>query len=160
MSWYFFGGFSAYAMVPSGSTVNQSGCSVTHGWSGAHCSARSSATSNPCSRAAATNVSKSSMLPRPRWTASWPPSFLPMHLAERVDRRQAHHVETHLGDPRKTLRRGRERAVHWSALGIPPAGGPRKQLVPRTEPGQRTVDPHPVHLAAGQQFAQRVLLQP
>ena len=24
MSWYFFGGFSAYAMVPSGSTVNHS----------------------------------------------------------------------------------------------------------------------------------------
>ena len=39
MSWYFFGGFSAYAMVPSGRTVNQSGCSFTHGWSGEHCSA-------------------------------------------------------------------------------------------------------------------------
>ena len=35
MSWYFFGGFSAYAIVPSARVVNHSGCSRTHGWSGA-----------------------------------------------------------------------------------------------------------------------------
>ena len=28
MSWYFFGGFSAYLIVPSGRWRNQSGCSV------------------------------------------------------------------------------------------------------------------------------------
>ena len=34
MSWYFFGGFSAYWMVPSGRSRNHSGCSVAYGWSG------------------------------------------------------------------------------------------------------------------------------
>ena len=28
MSWYFLGGFSAYAIVPSARVVNHSGCSV------------------------------------------------------------------------------------------------------------------------------------
>ena len=37
-------------MVPSARVVNHSGCSVTHGWSGAHCSARSRATSSPSAR--------------------------------------------------------------------------------------------------------------
>ena len=50
MSWYFFGGFSAYAIVPSARVVNHSGCSVTQGWSGEHCSAMSSATSRPMPR--------------------------------------------------------------------------------------------------------------
>ncbi len=31
MSWYFFGGFSAYWMVPSGRLRNHSGCSFTYG---------------------------------------------------------------------------------------------------------------------------------
>ena len=35
MSWYFFGGFSAYWIVPSGRRRNHSGCSVAYGWSGA-----------------------------------------------------------------------------------------------------------------------------
>ena len=41
MSWYFFGGFSAYAMEPSARWENHSGCSVTHGWSGEACRAKS-----------------------------------------------------------------------------------------------------------------------
>ena len=36
MSSYFFGGFSACWMVPSGRWRNHSGCSRTHGWSGEH----------------------------------------------------------------------------------------------------------------------------
>ena len=47
MSWYFFGGFSAYAMVPSARVVNHSGWLVTYGWSGEHWRAMSSATSRP-----------------------------------------------------------------------------------------------------------------
>ena len=82
MSWYFLGGFSAYAIVPSGSTVNHSGCSLAHGWSGAHCSARSSAISIPWSRAAATKSSKSSIVPSAGCTASWPPSSLPIAHGE------------------------------------------------------------------------------
>jgi hypothetical protein len=31
MSWYFFGGFSAYAMEPSARVVNHSGWLVTYG---------------------------------------------------------------------------------------------------------------------------------
>ena len=30
-SWYFFGGFSAYWIVPSGRVRNHSGCSLTYG---------------------------------------------------------------------------------------------------------------------------------
>src|SRR3712207_6943246 len=50
ISWYFLGGFSAYLSVPSGRRWNQSGCSVSHGWSAEHCTARSSAISTSCSR--------------------------------------------------------------------------------------------------------------
>ena len=82
MSWYFFGGFSAYAIEPSASTVNHSGCSLTHGWSGVACSARSMATSSPSSPARATNASKSSIVPRSGWIASWPPSAPPMAHGE------------------------------------------------------------------------------
>ena len=82
MSWYFFGGFSAYAMVPSGRTVNHSGCSATHGWSGAHWSAKSSATSMPRSWVRATNASKSSIVPSSASIASCPPSAEPMAHGE------------------------------------------------------------------------------
>ena len=82
MSWYFFGGFSAYAIVPSARVVNHSGCAVTHGWSGEHCSAMSSATSMPRSRAAATNASKSSNVPRVGSIASCPPAGEPIAYGE------------------------------------------------------------------------------
>src|SRR5919205_942769 len=92
MSWYFFGGFSAYAIVPSGSFVNQSGWSRTHGWSGETCMAKSSAISRPASRARATNASKSSSVPSAGWIASWPPSAAPMAHAE-----LEHDVDVHAG---------------------------------------------------------------
>src|SRR3712207_7327554 len=46
---YFLGGFSAYLSVPSGRRLNQSGCSLSHGWSGEHWIAKSSAMSMPSS---------------------------------------------------------------------------------------------------------------
>ena len=55
-------------------------------------------------------------------------------------------------------RRG-ERAVHGFALGVPPAGRAGKHLVPGAEAGQRPIHPDPVLLAAGDQFAQRILGQ-
>ena len=94
-------------------------CSDDHGWSGAHCSARSSATSRSSSRARLTKYAKSSAVPSFRWIASWPPSAEPMAHREPtssgpairccwvpcdwphrwgVDGRQVHHVETHSGD--------------------------------------------------------------
>ncbi|WP_309244482.1 hypothetical protein [Micromonospora parastrephiae] len=82
MSWYFFGGFSAYAMLPSARVVNHSGCSVTHGWSGAHCNARSIATSRPCAAAAWMKARKSAGVPRSGWIASWPPSAAPIAHGE------------------------------------------------------------------------------
>ena len=82
MSWYFFGGFSAYAIEPSGRVVNHSGCSATHGWSGAACRARSRATSMPSSRVRATKSSKSSNVPSCGWIASWPPSSEPIAQGE------------------------------------------------------------------------------
>ena len=47
MSWYFFGGFSAYLIVPSGECRNHSGWARTCGWSGAAWMARSIASSMP-----------------------------------------------------------------------------------------------------------------
>src|SRR5680860_1241583 len=63
MSWYFLGGFSAWAIVPSARVVNHSGWLLTHGWSGAHCSARSRATSRLSPHASATKESKSAKVP-------------------------------------------------------------------------------------------------
>ena len=78
MSWYFFGGFSAYLIVPSGRWKNHSGCSRTQGWSGEHWMAKSSATSRPRARARATKRSKSSSVPSSGCTARWPPSGPPI----------------------------------------------------------------------------------
>ena len=78
MSSYRLGGFSAVRMLPSVRCTNHSGCSVTHGWSGLHCSATSMATCTPSDAAWATNRSKSSNVPRSGCRAVWPPSGLPM----------------------------------------------------------------------------------
>src|SRR3954462_8743902 len=78
MSWYFLGGFSAYLSVPSGRRWNHSGCSFSHGWSGEHWIAKSSAISTPSSRARATRRSNSSCVPRSGWIASCPPSLAPI----------------------------------------------------------------------------------
>src|SRR5665647_853788 len=82
MSWYFFGGFSAYAMLPSTRVVNHSGWAATQGWSGEHCRARSRATSRPSSRARATKASKSAKVPSSAWMASWPPCAEPVAYGE------------------------------------------------------------------------------
>ncbi len=80
---------------------------------------------------------------------------LAVYLADRVDRRQVHHVEPHLGDARQRLGGGGERAVHRVAVGVPAAGRARKHLVPGAEAGQRPIHPDPELLAPGDQFAQR-----
>src|SRR4051794_2917327 len=78
MSWYFFGGFSAYFSVPSGRRWNHSGCSFSHGWSGEHWIAKSTAISIPAFFAAAIIASKSAIVPSSGLTAVWPPSSLPI----------------------------------------------------------------------------------
>ena len=78
MSWYLLGGFSAYFSVPSGRRWNHSGCSFSHGWSGEHWIAKSSAISRPSLPAAATRRSKSLIVPSSGLTAVWPPSSLPI----------------------------------------------------------------------------------
>src|SRR5438477_2550467 len=78
MSWYFLGGFSAYFSVPSGRRLNHSGCSSSHGWSGEHWIAKSSAISRPSFFASATRRSNSLMVPSPGSIASWPPSLEPI----------------------------------------------------------------------------------
>ena len=68
-----FGGFSAYFNVPSGRRWNHSGCSFSHGWSGEHWMAKSSAISMP-RLAAATGVRRSSSRAELRVDASCPPA--------------------------------------------------------------------------------------
>ena len=122
----------------------------------------------PCRgpRAAATKSSKSSMVPSFGCTASWPPSSLPiahgeptslgrgghavvaalaMHLADRVDRRQVHDVETHLRDARQRLgrrsRRCRARGCPWC-----PShrwtGGTSRTTTPNRASGRSTHTPY------------------
>src|ERR1700731_1986688 len=69
MSSYFFGGFSAYLIVPSGRKRNHCGCSRTQGWSGAVWIAKSSATSIPSAAAARTKRRKSARVPSSGLTA-------------------------------------------------------------------------------------------
>ena len=131
----------------------------------------------PRSRAAATKSSKSSIVPSSRWTASWPPSSLPIAHGDPTSPGAA--VAELLRPLRCTLPigwiggryttsnpisamrgsclgRGREGAVHRLAVGVPSAGRARKHLVPRAEAGQRPIHPYPELLAAGDQFAQRI----
>ena len=69
-------------MEPSARIVNQFGCSVTHGWSGEACSAKSSATSKPFSAATSMKCSKSAIVPRSGWIVSWPPASDPIAHGE------------------------------------------------------------------------------
>jgi hypothetical protein len=82
-----------------------------------------------------------------------------MYLADRVDRRQIHHVETPPGHSRQRLGRRRERPVDRVTVVVPAARGSGEELVPGTEPGQRPVHPHAVLLTAREYFAQRVLIE-
>ncbi len=175
MSWYFLGGFSAYAMVPSIRWENHSGCSVTHGWSGEACSARSSATSIPSSFVRATNASKSSNVPRSGWIASWPPgrgADGPGHarvvrsghqgvvraLAERgadgVYRREVHDVESHGRHRGQPLGRGAQRARPRRVQAR--AFRPREELVPRADQRPAALDEQRQVRARRDELAQRV----
>src|SRR5216684_7690860 len=78
MSWYSLGGFSAYLIDPSGRWRNHCGCSLTHGWSGEHWIAKSSATSIPSFAVVAAKWLKSSRVPSDGSIAVWPPSALPI----------------------------------------------------------------------------------
>ena len=78
MSWYFFGGFSANLIEPSGVWRNHSGCDVTYGWSGEAWMATSIASSMPCASTASRKWRNSARPPSSGATASWPPSTEPM----------------------------------------------------------------------------------
>ena len=146
MSWYFFGGFSAYAIVPSARLVNHSGCFVTHGWSGEHCSAKSSATSMPSSCVLGDEgvevldraevgvdrvVAALGRADRPRGADVVGPGgqgvvgALAVGGADRVDRRQVDDVEAHRRDGGQPLRGGAERA------------GPRTPFASGAAPSER-----------------------
>ena len=179
MSWYFFGGFSAYAIDPSARLENHSGWSVTQGWSGEACRAKSIATSRPSDLALATNRSKASKSPRSGWMASWPPSrrrwptaspgsdgpgfrvlFGPLRKApaDRMDRRQVDHVEAHRGGGLQPLVRGVEGAGLPGVgllvvLGTLRAG---EELVPGGEQRGPPVDVDRVLRGGGDELARTV----
>ena len=171
-------------MVPSGRTVNHSGCAATHGWSGAHCSAKSSASSMPRSSTRRRKASKSSMVPssgldrvvaavgradRPRRADAAgrgdrvaagerrAVGALAVRGADRVDRRQVDHVEAHRRDPVQVLGRGVERPVDGPAGLVAAAGGAREELVPGAVEGALAVHVDLPRLAAGDQLPDRPL---
>src|SRR5215471_14504981 len=170
MSWYFFGGFSAYAIDPSARVVNHSGCSFTQGWSGDACSARSIATSRPKLAARDTNAAKSANVPRSGWMASCPPSAEPIAqgepgspgLASRVllrPLRKVVHVEPHAGDRVQPARRGAQRsglrlsATHRVELR---ALRTREELIPGSEQGTLPLHKDRQPRGPGNQVAERV----
>ena len=162
MSWYFLGGFSAYAMLPSGRVVNHSGCAATHGWSGAACRAKSRATSSPSARAARTNARKSASVPRSGWTVSCPPSSEPIAHGEPgspgcgsrvllrplrfsrpigMDGREVEDVEAHRGHAGQPADGRAERAALDRAVLQPARSlGAREELVPRADAGPLALD--------------------
>ena len=106
--------------------------------------------STPCSAAVAVRLRRSSIVPRSRWTASWPPvavadrprrsgvlgtgdqrvvAALAVGQSDRVDRRQVEDVEAELGQPRDLL---------LDALQAAP--GAREQLIPGAEARALAVD--------------------
>ena len=133
MSWYFFGGFSAYAIVPSGRVVNHSGCSVTHGWSGRalQCEVERDLHAELVGALRRTRevldraefrvdrvVAAFVGADRPRRAdvglarRQRVVAALAVDPADRVDRRQVDDVEAHVGDPLELLGGGGERAVN------------------------------------------------
>ena len=80
-----------------------------------------------------------------------------MYLADRMDRRQIDHVETHVCDSGQALAGGGEGAVHGLAVAVPTAGRAGKQFVPGREPCLRTVHPNAELVTAGDQFAKRIV---
>ena len=150
MSWYFLGGFSAYLSVPSGRRLNHSGCSFSHGWSGEHWIAKSSAISIAEPLAAATSALELAeraelgvdrVVPallgadRPRAARIVRPGLervvlaLPVRAADRMHRRQVDDVEAELGELRQHLRDAGETAPRA-----------REELVPGAEARELAVD--------------------
>src|SRR5690606_8825898 len=66
---------------------------------------------------------------------------LAVDLADGMDRRQIHHVETHRCDAGQVGGGSGEGAVPRRAVLVPSSGGTGKELVPRTEQRPRPVDP-------------------
>ena len=83
---------------------------------------------------------------------------LAVDRADRMDRRQVHHVEAHRGDAVQRGRRGRERAVHRSAGLVDAAGRAREQLIPGPEQRALAVHEDLVRPAPGDQLADRELV--
>ena len=121
MSWYFLGGFSAWRIEPSGRRQNHSGCSCTQGWSGEHWARSRAPPRGPRSPASAGTAGSRRACPargrrrcgRPR-PSRWPTGCrgrpgpppgccwaLATTAADRVDGRQVHDVEAHVGDGRQ-----------------------------------------------------------
>jgi hypothetical protein len=153
MSWYFFGGFSAYAIVPSARVVNHSG-----GDERAEVRQRAELRVDRVVPAllGADRPRRADVL---RAGLDGVVAALAVDPADRVDRREIDDVEVHRGDGRQPFGGGRECAVldrdrvraHLGALG---AG---EVLVPRGEQGALAVHPDHVRPGGGHQLADRVV---
>src|SRR5919112_492331 len=153
MSWYFFGGVSAYAIVPSRRTVNHSrrglqrevqrdlhaevAGAVDEGVEVVEVAQlgvdRVVAAVGGADRPRRADVARlgDGVAARHRGAVR----ALAVNGADRVDRGQVDHVEAHRRDAVELLGRRGEVAVHRAALGVDAAGRAGEELVPRAEQG-------------------------
>ncbi len=152
MSWYFLGGFSAYAMVPSARVVNHSGWLVDprvvgRGLQGQVEGDLEAELAGPGDErvevlegaevgmdgvvAAVLAADRPRRAGVVRARGQRVVGALAVDLADRVDRRQVDHVEAHLGDGVQALRGGHEVAGRDLA-GLRRAGRPRSAGRTRT----------------------------
>ncbi len=166
-------------MEPSGLWRNQSGCCLTHGWSGEHCSAKSSAISRPSSWALATERLEIVHGAEQRVDGVVAAQLgadaergarivgagdqrvvaaLAVRHADREDRRQVHDVEAFGLGAFEAGHRRLQRALDDLAGVRVDVGafGTREELVPCGEAGLRTFHEETLGLAGRDAVAQRV----
>ena len=176
MSWYFFGGFSAYAIVPSGAVVEPLRVLLHPGVVGGALQREVEGDLQPqLARRAPRSRSKSSSVPRSGWMASWPPSGEP--IAHGTPTSSGPAVEgvvagpcgtscrsggSAAGRPRRSPSR-RSRAAARRRCGTCRDGrlrrralGAREELVPGPEQRPLPLDQQRQRLGGGDQLAQRM----
>ncbi len=158
MSWYFFGGFSAYCTLPSGRCLNHCGCSLHVGVIGRALKGDVERNLDAEARAPVQAAGGSPpSVPSCGRISLWPPSAAPIaqglptssglglerivgalavDAADRMDGRKVQHVESHLGQVRQPR-------LDVAKFAVTPGlrrGRTRKQFIPAAEAGALAID--------------------